>query len=108
MAVALSFLTSHSHRLQRRLSVVLSMVICVWMLAAATHFHTPLDEADAHHSAKELCGFCASVPTGGAAPTVWRFVPTEHRQFVLAPTEILPVVPAVVAASHRSRAPPVA
>lgn len=84
------------------------MVICVWMLAAATHFHTPLDEVDAHHGAKELCGFCASLPAGGAAPVVWTFVPTQHRQFVLAPAEILPVVPTVAAASYRSRAPPVA
>ncbi|GFE79288.1 hypothetical protein GCM10011487_12880 [Steroidobacter agaridevorans] len=104
--MALSFFTSHPHRLQRRLSVVLSMVICVWMLATATHFHTPLDDVDTHHGAKELCGFCASLPAGGAAPTVWTFVPTEHRQFVLAPAEILPAVPAVAAASYRSRAPP--
>jgi hypothetical protein len=104
--VALSFFTSHPHRLQRRLSVMLSMVICVWMLAAATHFHTPLDDVDAHHSAKELCGFCASLPAGGAAPTVWTFVPTAHRQHCSAPVEILPAVPAVAAASYRSRAPP--
>jgi hypothetical protein len=104
--VALPFFTSHPHRLQRRLSVVLSMVICMWMLAAATHFHAPLDDVDAHHSAKELCGFCASLPAGGAAPTVWTFVPTDHRQHVLAPAEILLAVPVVAVASYRSRAPP--
>lgn len=86
---------------------MLSMVICMWMLAAATHFHTPLDDVDAHHSAKELCGFCASLPTGGAAPTVWTFVPTSHRQRMLPPSEILPDVCTIAAASYRSRAPPI-
>jgi hypothetical protein len=93
-------------RLQRRLSVVLSMVVCLWLLAAATHFHTPLDDLGAHHTGKELCGFCASLPASGAAPTAWTFVPTEHRQHVSAPVEILPAFPAVTTASYRSRAPP--
>jgi hypothetical protein len=94
------------HRLQRRLSVMLSMVVCLWMLAAATHFHTPLDDLGSHHSAKELCGFCASLPGGGAAPSVWTFVPTAHRQHVSAPADIMPAIPTVSVASYRSRAPP--
>jgi hypothetical protein len=92
--------------LQRRFSVLLSMVVCLWTLAAATHFHTPLDDLNAHHSAKELCGFCASLPTGGAAPSVWTFVTTAHREHVSAPAEILPALLPITTASYRSRAPP--
>jgi hypothetical protein len=106
MTVALPSFTLLSHRVQRRLSVVLSMVVCLWMLAAATHFHTPLDDAGALHNAKELCGFCASVPTGGAAPVVWAFIPTAHRQAISAPAEIIPAFSAIPVASYRSRAPP--
>ena len=94
------------HRLQRRLSVVLSMLVCLWMLGTATHFHTPLDDAGVHHNAKELCGFCASVPTGGAAPSVWTFAPIAQRQHIFAPAEILPAFRAHPTASYRSRAPP--
>lgn len=94
------------HRMQRRLSVALSMLVCLWMLATATHFHTPLDDLGAHHGAKELCGFCASVPTGGAAPSVWTFTPISHRQHFSAPSEILPAFCSLLTASYRSRAPP--
>jgi|SRR5687768_3718964 hypothetical protein len=106
MTVAQPFFTVLPHRLQRRLSVVLSMVICLWMLASATHFHAPFDDLDAHHTAKELCGFCASLPAGGAAPAVWTFVPTEHRWHFSAPAEIVPAFQAIATASYRSRAPP--
>jgi hypothetical protein len=82
------------------------MVVCLWMLAAATHFHTPLDDLGAHHTAKELCGFCASLPTGGAAPVVWTFVAIAHRQQFSAPAEITPALPSIAVASYRSRAPP--
>jgi hypothetical protein len=93
-------------RLQQRLSIVLSVVVCLWMLAAATHFHTPFDDPGAHHTAKELCGFCASLPAGGAAPAVWTFIPTAQRWQLLAPSEIVPVLHAIGTAFYRSRAPP--
>lgn len=83
------------------------MVVCLWMLAAATHFHTPLDDLGAHHDAKELCGFCASIPTGGAAPSVWTFAPMAERQDFSAPAEILPTFCSLPTASYRSRAPPI-
>jgi hypothetical protein len=106
MTVARPSFTLLHHRLQQRLSVVLSVVVCLWMLAAATHFHTPLDDLGAHHSAKELCGFCASLPAGGAAPAVSTFVPTAQRWHFPAPAEILPAFHAISTASYRSRAPP--
>lgn len=93
-------------RLQRRLSVVLSMVVCLWMLAAATHYHAPLDDPGSHHSAKELCGFCASLPAGGAAPSVSTFVPSALCRYVPASAEITLAIPSIRVASYRSRAPP--
>jgi hypothetical protein len=93
-------------RLQRRFSFVLAASLCLWILAAATHFHTPLDDLGAHHTAKELCGFCASLPAGGAAPAVWIFVPTAQRWHFLAPAKLVPVLRAISTASYRSRAPP--
>ncbi|WP_218042712.1 hypothetical protein [Steroidobacter gossypii] len=96
-----------SHRLQRRLAVLLSMILCLWMLASATHFHVQAEELSGHHTAKELCGFCASLPGAGAAPAVSVFITTAERQQVAAPAEILPIAPSLPAASYQSRAPPV-
>lgn len=95
-------------RLQRHLSVLLSLTLCLWMLASATHFHTQLDDVGTHHNANELCGFCASLPGAGAAPAACTFVPAAHRQHVPAPAAILPASPLVATASYRSRAPPAA
>jgi hypothetical protein len=94
------------HRLQRRLAVLLSMVLCLWMLGSATHFHLQGEDGSSHHSAKELCGFCASLPAAGAAPTVSTFILSADRQHVSAPAEILPAILPLATASYRSRAPP--
>jgi hypothetical protein len=86
----------------------LSVTLCLWMFASATHFHTQDGEFGANHSTHELCGFCASVPSAGAAPALSIFVPTAHRQHFLAPAEIAPTVASLFTASYRSRAPPAA
>jgi hypothetical protein len=93
-------------RLQRRFSFVLAAALCLWILAAATHFHTPLDDLGAHHTGKELCGFCASLPAGAAAPAVSTFVSTAQRWHFLAPAKLVPLLYAISTASYRSRAPP--
>ena len=93
-------------RLQRRLVVLLSMMLCLWMFASATHFHVQAEDLNTHHTATDLCGFCASVPGAGAAPTVSIFARTADRQHVPAPAEILPAVPSLATISYRSRAPP--
>ena len=93
-------------RLQRRFSFVLAAALCLWMLATATHFHTPLDDLGAHHTAKELCGFCASVPSGGAAPAVWAFVSSAQRWHFPALANLVPALRPISTASYRSRAPP--
>jgi hypothetical protein len=95
------------HRLQRRFAVLLSMVLCLWMLASATHFHVQAEELGDQHTSQELCGFCVSLPGAGAAPSASVFITTTDRQPVSAPAEILPTVPSLIPASYRSRAPPV-
>jgi hypothetical protein len=93
-------------RLQRRLSVLLSATLCLWMLASATHFHSKDGDQGSHSSTHELCGFCLSVPGTGAAPSVSVFVPTAQRQHFVSPAEIAPTVTARFIVSYRSRAPP--
>ncbi len=82
------------------------MLLCLWMFASATHFHVQPEELNGHHTTKELCGFCVSLPGAGAAPAVSTFVHTADRPHVPAPAEILPTVPSLTPASYRSRAPP--
>jgi hypothetical protein len=95
------------HRLQRRLAVVLSMLLCLWMFASATHFHLPAEDLSGHHTTKELCGFCVSLPAAGAAPATFAFVATADCQHVKAHTAKLPAPSAPATASYRSRAPPI-
>lgn len=95
-------------RLQRRLSVLLSVTLCLWMLAAATHFHAQDLEVGSHHKTHELCGFCVSVPGAGAAPSLSVFLPSALRQHFSPPAKILPSFATLSTASYRSRAPPAA
>jgi hypothetical protein len=88
------------------LAVLLSMMLCLWMFASATHFHAQAEDPSGHHTTKELCGFCASLPGAGAAPSVSIFLARADRPHVLAPAKILPAIPALTTASYRSRAPP--
>jgi hypothetical protein len=94
------------HRLQRRLAVLLSMMLCLWMFASATHFHVQPEDLSDHHTSKEWCGLCATLPATGAAPTVSAFARTVDRQQTSAPAEILAAGPVLAVASYRSRAPP--
>ena len=82
------------------------MMLCLWMLASATHFHVQADDLSGHDTTKEFCGFCVSLTGAGAAPTTFTFIPTADRQHVLAPTEIVAAVPTLATASYLSRAPP--
>ena len=82
------------------------MMLCLWMFASATHFHLPAEDASEQHTTKEFCGFCASLPATGAAPSLAAFVLTADGQYVLAPAEILLSDLTLTTASYRSRAPP--
>jgi hypothetical protein len=104
--VGLPFSSLSPHHLQRRFAVLLSMMLCFWMFASATHFHLSTEDVSGHHTSKDLCGVCASLPSAGAPPTVFAFIATADRPQVSAPAAILPLIPAPAAASYRSRAPP--
>jgi hypothetical protein len=96
------------HRLQRRLSFVLTAALCLWMLAVASHFHISDYGDDAHQGTHALCAFCVSVPNSGAAPAVVAFVAAPRLHAFLPTAEI--VAPALAPAISRyySRGPPLA
>lgn len=87
---------------------MLAAVLCVWLLAAATHFHT--DDQDSHHNrnVSHLCGFCGSLSSGGAAASGITFSPIvgPDAPFLIPADTQPPSLRLIV--SHRSRAPPVA
>ncbi len=86
--------------------MLLSMMLCLWMLASATHFHTQAEDLTGQHTPNELCGFCVSLSGAGAAPSAFVFIPTADRQHIPAPAEIVAAASTLATASYRSRAPP--
>lgn len=97
-----------SRKWQSRISAALSLVLCLWLLSAATHSHT--GDQDKHHTraVAHACGFCNSLSSGGAAASVVGFglaiVPDATPSV---PRAIQPPTFRLIV-SHRSRAPPVA
>ena len=95
-------LSRHS---QRRISGLLSMALCFWLLGFATHLHA--DEPDTHGSSVvHVCGVCASVSSGGAAPTVVSFVATPDLDRHCFTADEVRILPSPALASYQSRAPP--
>jgi hypothetical protein len=93
-------------RLQRRFSFMLSAALCLWMLALATHFHTGDYDDKSHQGTHELCAFCASVPSTGAAPAVVAFVSAPQLRPVSSPVAPAPSVPSPTLSRYYSRGPP--
>jgi hypothetical protein len=65
---------------QRSRVVVLGLVLCVWLVAFATHIHTG-DELPSK-GPSNTCSFCLSLPAGAPAPTA-----AVLSQLVLVATE---------------------
>ena len=93
-------------RLQRRFSFVLAAALCLWMLALASHFHISDYQDDEHQGTHQLCAFCASVPSTGAAPAVVAFVAAPALHISSISTEIAATVIAPAIARYYSRGPP--
>lgn len=83
-----------------------AVALCTWLVAQATHIHTPRDSAKpaelVHH-----CDFCALLAAGAPAPAAVAVIP--HL------TAVCPSWPAAapariaqLALAYRSRAPPIA
>ena len=94
------------HRFQRRLSLVLTAALCLWMLAVASHFHVGDYGDDAHQGPHALCAFCVSVPSSGAAPVAVAFAAAPRLQFFLPTAEIVPAAVAPAISRYYSRGPP--
>lgn len=56
-----------SPRRQRSRVVLLGLVLCLWMVAFATHIHSG-DELPSN-GPSTACSFCLSLPAGAPAPT---------------------------------------
>jgi hypothetical protein len=54
---------------QRRGVLVMSLVLCFWLFAFASHVHAHHDEG-AHGKARTACTVCLSLPTGAPAPSL--------------------------------------
>ena len=91
---------------QRRLSGVLSAVLCMWMLVFATHLHASEQDVEDGRTGIHYCGVCASIPSAAAAPAVAVFAASSDREDYVATARNaqIPATPAL--ASYRSRAPP--
>lgn len=85
---------------------MLAAALCLWMLALASHFHISDYEGDDHQGTHQLCAFCATVPSTGAAPTVVAFVAAPALQTSRISIEIVSTVVAPAIARYYSRGPP--
>lgn len=93
---------------QRRISGLLSALLCLWLLASAAHFHAPDQYAHSHQSVHSVCGFCAGLSTAGAASSTVIFRAAVQPQEYCAAADDAQVFARLVPAAYRSRAPPAA
>jgi hypothetical protein len=90
---------------QRSRVVVLSLALCLWMVAFATHIHTDNNELS-QDAPSNACSFCLSLPSGATPPAyslvaLPQFIATE----VVAET-VTALVALDVPSSYLSRGPP--
>jgi hypothetical protein len=92
---------------QRRIAGLLTAVMCLWLIVAATHSHTNDQDRDKHHAVAHLCSVCGSLSSGGAAASDITFRPNIVPD--AAPLPVAETAPPSLRliVSHRSRAPPV-
>jgi hypothetical protein len=95
-------------RQQRRIATVLSLALCLWFFAYASHTHAEGDfspaQGIAHH-----CDICLARPASTAPPPAAISVPDAALFEVSPPSNAAPVFTAHEApSSYLSRAPPAA
>ncbi len=90
---------------QQRSVVLLALMLCLWLVAYATHLHAG-DEGGLAHKSSTACSFCLSLPVGAAPPPVCPLaIPVFVSCVVQAPVYQVPRALDVVS-SYLSRAPP--
>lgn len=91
---------------QRRHVLVLTLALCLWLVASAAHIHFGNDHAPSEPPT--ACSFCQSLPGSAAAPGD----PQGHIEFVaaaaVAPQPVHAPPALDLPAGYRSRAPPLA
>jgi hypothetical protein len=84
----------------------MTLVLCLWLLAFASHAHGLDDAGPGTGETGSACSFCLSFPTGAAAPVVQ----TIAAPLLVVAGLVTPVIDAVdaqdVPSFYSSRAPP--
>ena len=99
-----SLLLKPTAKSQRRFASLLSIALCFWLFAFASHVHAH-DEAGDHGRAPTNCSFCLSLPAGAPSPDNHS---VSIEPAVAAPITVLAVVHhgEEVPSAYLSRGPP--
>jgi hypothetical protein len=99
----------HSRSGQQRIAAVLSLTLCLWFVAFATHAHDQGDFSSPAQGVAHHCDFCLARPTSAAPPPAGIPVPVAVLFEVSPPSNAAPVFRVHNAPSdYLSRAPPAA
>jgi hypothetical protein len=96
-----------TYRLHKRITSLAVMSLVAWLLAFASHIHSPKDIADESPSKAHACLFCAALQPGGGAVANETFIAPQQPVW----DEISIILPARFVrafALYLSRAPPLA
>jgi len=94
-----------SHRQQRRNAWLLTIALCVWLLAYATHVHAD-GEQGTSHARVTGCHVCFSLPTGAPAPAAYIADAPAPRSSAVVVDLRVPVRSHPAPSSYLSRGPP--
>jgi hypothetical protein len=94
-----------SRRQQRRNAWLLTLALCVWLLAYATHVHAD-DEQGTSHARVAGCHVCFSLPTGAPTPVADIAEPPIPRFSAAMVDFRVPVPTHPAPSSYLSRGPP--
>jgi hypothetical protein len=92
---------------RKRFAACASIVLVGWLLAFASHIHTPAERATGQSAPPHSCLFCSALQPG-AGPVVIAAAAQPEQPEWLVPLEHISRYRAAFVALYRSRAPPVA
>jgi len=81
------------------------LVVCVWLLAVATHFHVAGEDHSGQADKSHVCEMCAALSVGApvAAPAFHLFSGAPPAPIAALPLRLVSIA---AVASYQSRAPP--
>ena len=90
---------------QRSRVVVLSLALCVWLVAFATHIHADGNELS-QDAPSNACSFCLSLPSGATPPAQSLVVLPQFIAIEVVAEIVTALVAVDVPSSYLSRGPP--